>query len=61
MSDDKAHLAALADEEGWLTPPPDIQRVKFRPWQKAVFWGLRVYIFIMLAVMIWGFYLRLGH
>lgn len=27
-----------------------------RPRQQAVFWGLRVYIAIMLAVMVWGFY-----
>lgn len=59
-SDATNHLAALADEEGWLAPPPEISRIKFSRWQQAVFWGLRVYIVIMLVIMGWGFYLRLG-
>jgi hypothetical protein len=48
-------IAAIAHAEGWLKPLPPIARVTLRPWQRAVFWGLRVYIAIMLIVMGWGF------
>lgn len=47
-------IAAIAQSEGWLEPPRLIERVTLRPWQRAVFWGLRVYIAIMLVVMGWG-------
>jgi hypothetical protein len=48
-------IAAIAHAEGWLTPSAEITRVSLRPWQQAVFWGLRVYIGIMLVIMTWGF------
>ncbi|HWA81136.1 MAG TPA: hypothetical protein VG848_12610 [Acetobacteraceae bacterium] len=48
-------IAAIAHAEGWLQPLPPITRITLRPWQRAVFWGLRVYIAIMLIVMGWGF------
>jgi predicted cobalt transporter CbtA len=32
-----------------------VTRVSLRPWQQAVFWGLRVYIVVMLGVMAVGF------
>ncbi len=54
--DSEGALAALAQEENWLAPPTEITRVVLRPWQQAVFWGLRLYIMVMLAVMGWGFY-----
>ncbi len=47
-------IAAIAEAEGWLEPLPPIARVRLRPWQRAVFWGLRVYIAVMLLVMGWG-------
>ena len=49
-------IAALAEQENWLAPPMEITRVELRPWQQAVFWGLRAYIMVMLIVMGWGFY-----
>ena len=58
---DKDKLATLAYEEGWLTPLADVHRVTFRPWQQIVFWGLRIYIVVMLVIMGWGFYHGLGH
>ena len=58
---DKDRLAALAHEENWLAPLADVQRVTLRPWQQVVFWGLRVYIVIMLVVMGWGFCHSLGN
>jgi hypothetical protein len=54
-------LAALAMEENWLAPPMEIGRVALRPWQQAVFWGLRIYITVMLVVMGWGFYHNMSH
>lgn len=53
--DDKADLDAIADSEGWRVPPREVTRVALRPWQQAVFWGLRAYIVVMLAIMVVGF------
>ncbi len=53
-------LAALAEQENWLAPPTEITRVVLRPWQQVVFWGLRLYILVMLVVMGWGFYHGIG-
>jgi len=53
--DDDAELSLLAQDEGWLVPPAEVTRVALRPWQQAVFWGLRVYIVVMLVVMAVGF------
>ena len=55
LRDDTAALHAIAHSEGWLTPPPEVTRVILPPWQQAVFWGLRVYIVVMLVVMGFGF------
>ena len=59
--DHKDILAALAQDESWLEPPLEITRLILQPWQQAVFWGLRLYILVMLAVMGWGFYHNLHH
>lgn len=53
--DDDAALTAIAHDEGWLVPPAEVTRVALRPWQQAVFWGLRAYILVMLVVMAIGF------
>jgi hypothetical protein len=53
--DDDGALNAIAHDEGWLMPPTEVTRVALRPWQQAVFWGLRVYIAVMLVVMAIGF------
>jgi hypothetical protein len=53
--DNTAELDAIARSEGWHVPPPEVTRTRLRPWQQAVFWGLRVYIVVMLAVMVVGF------
>ncbi len=55
FDDDDAELNALAHDEGWVVPPAEVTRVALRPWQQAVFWGLRVYIVVMLVVMAVGF------
>lgn len=52
---DNADLQAIAHREGWHVPPPEVTRTVLRPWQQVVFWGLRVYIVVMLAVMAVGF------
>ncbi len=53
--DSSADIAAIARTEGWLTPLMPIERVALRPWQQAAFWGLRLYIGVMLIIMGWGF------
>ncbi len=57
MNTNKNHMDihAIAFHEGWHEPPREVTRVVLRPWQKAVFWGLRVYIVVMLAVLVVGF------
>ena len=55
MTRDKSDLDAIAYSEGWHVPPPEVTRVVLRPWQQAVFWGLRIYIVAMLAAMAVGF------
>jgi len=54
--DDDMAIAAIARDEGWLTPLTPIERIRLRPWQQAVFWGLRLYIVVMLVIMGWGFF-----
>ena len=53
--DDGAEFDAIAYSEGWLMAPSEVTRVALCPWQQAVFWGLRVYIAVMLVVMVVGF------
>lgn len=53
--DDTVELNAIAHSEGWLTPPAEVTRITLKPWQQAVFWGLRVYIIVMLIIMGFGF------
>lgn len=55
FDDDDAELNAVAHDEGWVVPPAEVTRVALRPWQQAVFWGLRVYIVVMLVAMAVGF------
>ena len=55
MTRNQSDLDAIALREGWHVPPPEVTRVVPRPWQQAVFWGLRIYIVAMLAVMAVGF------
>lgn len=52
---DNGELHAIARSEGWSTPPAAVTRIALRPWQQAVFWGLRIYIVVMLIVMAFGF------
>lgn len=48
-------LYEIAQSEDWLTPSAEVTRVALKPWQQTVFWGLRVYILVMLVVMAFGF------
>jgi len=54
-ANDGPELDDLARAEGWYAPPPEVTRVQLRPWQQAVFWGLRLYIVVMLGLMAVGF------
>jgi hypothetical protein len=53
--DHEADLTSIGQSEGWYEPPREVTRVVLHPWQQAVFWGLRLYIVVMLAVMVVGF------
>ncbi len=48
-------LAQLLREEGWDKPLAPVQPRALKPWQQAVFWGLRLYIVVMLIIVMWAF------
>jgi hypothetical protein len=50
-----SELYEIAQSEDWLTPSAEVTRVALKPWQQTVFWGLRVYILVMLVVIVFGF------
>ena len=54
-TNDVGDLSRIASSEGWSTPPAPVTRVALRSWQQAVFWGLRIYVVVMLVVMAFGF------
>jgi len=54
-SDDTDELHRLAVREDWITPLPGVSRLRLSRCQKVVFWGLRIYIVLMVAVVAWAF------
>ena len=52
---DHAELARLLREEGWDRPLPEVGPRPLKAWQQWVFWGLRLYIVVMLMIVIWAF------
>lgn len=53
--DETVELRRLALREDWLTPLPEVSRLRFSRWQKVVFWALRIYIVLMVGVVAWAF------
>ncbi len=45
----------LIADEGWDQPMAEVTRVRLSARQQAVFWGLRVYVVAMTAVVVWAF------
>ncbi len=52
---DYAELARLLHEEGWDKALPEVAPRVLKAWQQWVFWGLRLYIVVMLMIVIWAF------
>lgn len=52
---DPVVVRRLVKEEGWGRPLSEIQRVRLVFWQRTVFWGLRIYVVVMTAVVVWAF------
>ncbi|MGC8507361.1 hypothetical protein [Acidithiobacillus sp.] len=52
---DPADIRRLIEREGWEKPLAPVQRVQLTTRQQAVFWGLRVYVVVMTAVVVWAF------
>ncbi|OIQ89509.1 hypothetical protein GALL_285860 [mine drainage metagenome] len=50
---DAVHRLIVA--EGWDQPLAAVTRVRLSARQQAVFWGLRVYVVVMTAVVVWAF------
>ena len=45
----------LIVDEGWDQTLPELKRVRLSTRQQLVFWGLRVYVVVMTAVVVWAF------
>ncbi len=41
--------------EGWGQPLPEVRRMRLSARQQGVFWGLRIYVMVMTAVVGWAF------
>lgn len=52
---DPTDIRRLIEREGWEKPLPPVQRVPLTPRQQIVFWGLRLYVVVMTAVVVWAF------
>ncbi len=52
---DPAAIRRLIEREGWHQPLPEVRPVALTPGQRALFWGLRAYVLIMSAVVVWAF------
>lgn len=50
---DAVHRLIVA--EGWDQPMAEVTRIRLSAWQQAVFWGLRIYVVVMTAVVAWAF------
>jgi hypothetical protein len=47
-------IKALLKSEEWTKPLAPVTRTRFKPWQQAVFWGLRLYIVALLIIIFWA-------
>ena len=48
-------IRRLIEDEGWHEPLPEVRPVTLTPAQRLLFWGLRAYVVVMTAVVIWAF------
>ena len=48
-------IRRLIEQERWDEPLAQVKRIRLSPDQQAVFWGLRVYVLVMTAVVVWAF------
>lgn len=54
--EDADALQRIAQAEGWLQSLPEVRRATdLKPWQRALFWALRLYILVMTAIVVWVF------
>ncbi len=52
---DREAINRLLKEEGWDHPLPEVRRVRLSGGQQALFWGLRLYVLVMVIVVVWAF------
>lgn len=48
-------IRRLIEEEGWQEPLPEVRLVQLTAGQRMLFWGLRAYVLVMAAVVVWAF------
>lgn len=53
---DAEDVRRLVEDEGWHEPLQQVRRVQFTRTQQGVFWGLRIYVVAMTAVVVWAFW-----
>ena len=49
-------IEGIIREEGWDRPPAPVKQVRLSGWFALAFWGLRVYVLAMLAVVSYAFF-----
>ncbi|MDA8095202.1 MAG: hypothetical protein M0T84_15100 [Betaproteobacteria bacterium] len=52
---DRETINRLLEEEGWDQPLPEVRRVRLSAGQQVLFWGLRLYVLVMVIVVVWAF------
>lgn len=52
---DQAAVHRLIETEAWDQPLAEVSRIRLSVRQQAVFWGLRIYVMVMTAVVAWAF------
>ncbi len=48
-------IRKLIEDEGWHEPLAEVHRVRLTSRQQAIFWGLRIYVVVMTAIVVWAF------
>ena len=48
-------IRRVIEQERWDEPLREVSRTRLTPLQQMVFWGLRAYVVVMAAVVVWAF------
>ena len=48
-------IRRVIEQERWYEPLAQVRRTRLTSLQQTVFWGLRLYVIVMAAVVVWAF------